>query len=66
LFSKLGLLYFYFYFINDLLLNDITFVLGADMNVNVLVATHIKYVKLLILKEKVIDRGAHLKFVQKT
>jgi hypothetical protein len=49
-----------------LLLNDITFVLGADMNVNVLVATHIKYVKLLILKEKVIDRGAHLKFVQKT
>jgi hypothetical protein len=40
-----------------------SFVLDADMNANVSIETHIKYVKLLILRKKN-DRGTYLKFVQ--
>jgi hypothetical protein len=41
---------------DDLALNDVTLILGADMNVDVSVETHIKYYKLLILRKKVIRR----------
>jgi hypothetical protein len=37
---------------NDLSLNDMAFVLGADMDTNVSIVTRIKYVKLLILRKK--------------
>jgi len=40
---------------NDLSLNDMAFVLDADMNANVSITTHIKYVKLLILKKKITE-----------
>lgn len=40
---------------NNLSLNDMAFVLYADMNVNVSIETHMKYVKLLILKKKITE-----------
>jgi hypothetical protein len=48
---------------NDLSLNDMAFVLDADMNANVSIETHIKYAKLLILRKKN-HRGTYLKFMQ--
>jgi hypothetical protein len=36
---------------NDLILNDVTLLLGADM----LIETYIKYDKLLILRKKIIE-----------
>jgi hypothetical protein len=38
---------------NDLLLNDMAFVLGVNIDVNLSIETHIKYTKLLILRKKV-------------
>jgi hypothetical protein len=40
---------------NDLSLNDMAFVLDADMNANVSIETHIKYAKLLILRKKMTE-----------
>jgi hypothetical protein len=48
---------------NDLSLNDMAFGLSVDMNANLSIEIHIKYAKLLILREKS-NRGAYLKCVQ--
>jgi hypothetical protein len=48
---------------NDLSLYDMTFGLSVDMNANLSIEIHIKYAKLLILREKS-NRGAYLKCVQ--
>jgi len=37
------------------MLNNVTLILGVDMDVDVSIETHMKYDKLLILKKKVID-----------
>jgi hypothetical protein len=66
LFLKLDL-YFFFFFLwpNDLILNDVTLILGADMDANVSIEIHMNYDKLLILREKKkSDKGPYLKFVQ--
>jgi hypothetical protein len=48
---------------NDLALNNVSMILGVDIDVNVLIETHVKYNKLLILRKKC-DRLTYLKFVQ--
>lgn len=48
---------------DDLALNDVALILGADMNANVSIESHMKYDKLLILKKKN-DKWTYLKFVQ--
>jgi hypothetical protein len=40
----------------SLTLNDVTLILGADMDANVSIETHMKYDKLLILKKKATKR----------
>jgi hypothetical protein len=40
-----------------MLFNDMAFVLGVDIDVNVSIETHIKYDQLLILRKKVTDRS---------
>jgi hypothetical protein len=47
--SRVG--FFFFFSMNDLILNDVTLLLGADM----LIETYIKYDKLLILRKKIIE-----------
>jgi hypothetical protein len=61
--SRVGSSLFIYFFMNDLLLNDMTFVLSVDIDANVSIKTNIKYAKLLILRKKVTE-GAYLKFVQ--
>jgi hypothetical protein len=51
LFLEFGSFVFYF-FINDLALNDMTLILGIDMNARVLIETHVMYDKLFILTKK--------------
>jgi hypothetical protein len=41
---------------NHLVLNDVTLILGVDMDVDVSIETHMKYDKLLILKKKMTGR----------
>jgi hypothetical protein len=56
IFVSVFVFYFLFlFFLNDLSLNDMSFVLNADMNTNVSIETHIKYAKLLILKKKMTE-----------
>jgi hypothetical protein len=59
--------FFFFFFssMDDLALNDVTLILGANMDVDMSIETHIKYDKLLILIRKKSDKGAYLKFVPK-
>jgi uncharacterized protein YcfL len=38
---------------DDLAFNDVSLILGVDMDADMLIETHIKYNKLLILKNKV-------------
>jgi hypothetical protein len=45
--------FFFFFFIDDLTPNDVALVLGADMDVDLSIETHMKYDKLLILMKKV-------------
>jgi hypothetical protein len=40
---------------DNLALNDVTLILGADMNADVPIETHMKYYKLLILRKKVTE-----------
>jgi hypothetical protein len=48
---------------DDFALNDLTLILGIDIDADMWIETHINYDKLLILKEK-IDRMTYLKFMQ--
>jgi len=48
---EFGSFVFYF-FINDLALNDMTLILGIDMKARVLIETHVMYDKLFILTKK--------------
>jgi hypothetical protein len=44
--------FFFFFFIDNLELNDMTFILGVDMNVCLLIETHMTYYKPFILTKK--------------
>jgi hypothetical protein len=44
---------FFFFPKDNLVLNDIALILGADMDSNLSIETHMKYDKLLILRKKV-------------
>jgi len=49
---------FFFFFscyfsIDNLAFNDVTLILGTDINADVSIETHMKYDKLLIMREKV-------------
>jgi hypothetical protein len=51
IFLELGI--FFFFSIDDLTLNDVTLILGTDIDADVSIETHMKYDKLLILMKKV-------------
>jgi hypothetical protein len=55
--SKLGSssFFFFFFLMDKLEIIDVTLILGADMNADVPIETHMKYYKLLILRKKVTE-----------
>jgi hypothetical protein len=55
--------FFFLFLMNDLSLNDMAFGLSVEMNANLSIEIHIKYAKLLILREKS-NRWAYLKCVK--
>jgi hypothetical protein len=54
--SSFSFLFFFSFSMDDLALNDVALILGTDMDTNLSIEIHMKYDKLLILKEKVIER----------
>jgi hypothetical protein len=50
-FLELGILFSFS--MDDLALNDVTLILGTDIDTDVSIETHVKYDKLLILMKKV-------------
>jgi len=56
LFVELDLIFLIFYFMNDLLLNDMIFVLGADMDANMSIEIH-KICQTINFEEKKVTDG---------
>jgi hypothetical protein len=62
---ELGSFFFSFFFLtDDLTLNDMTLILGVNMNASVSIETHVMYDKPFILKKKMIERPIYLKSEQ--
>jgi len=47
--------FFFFFSMDDLALNDVTLILDTNVYANVSIETHMKYDKLLILRKKVTE-----------
>jgi hypothetical protein len=47
--------FFFFFFMDDLTLNDVALILGVDMNADLSIEIHMKYDKLLILRKKLTE-----------
>jgi len=52
---------FFFFFMDDLALNDIILILSVDMNASVSIETHVKCEKPFILTKN--DKGTYLKLI---